>query len=246
MTEEQAQEKIKEQLKREDSRLIRVVMSLFLVISGTVLVVFCAPAGIAVMAAGIIMMTITVRHVSRKTIDIDAVYEKYILPVWLSEYFDDVTFGGKNCLKPSDISEIDIFKDYKNRIEVYRSFSCRVGGMAVRACEVTIARPSGNNTKILTADYGEPEFDFWGRLFEVTTEFTPDELQKAQKTLESKGFIVCTSEDKLYFTENLYDENGPYPVWLPAPNKDSCDMNILHDDVRKEVGEMKSLISSLW
>ena len=234
MTEEQAWDLIDRQIKRDDGRLIRVVVSLFLIISGIVTIIFCVPAGLAVMAAGIVMMTVTAKHVSRKTIDIDDVYEKNILAKWLSEYFDDVKFGTKECLTVKDIKKLRAFGKSGCEININRSFLGTRKGIRLRACEVIAADEPKNALRTSRIDYAEPEYSFWGRLFVL---FCEDEkrLHDAEEEMKSRGMDCFYSEGKLYFAQNLYSETGPYPVWFPAPDKDNRGPEKIHGEVRRQI-----------
>lgn len=235
MTEEQAWDAINRQIKKDDGRLIRVVVSLFLVIAGVVTIIFYAPAGLAVMAAGIIMMSLSARRIPRNSIDIDDVYEKNILAKWLSEYFEDVEFGTKKCLTVKDVKKTGLFSDAASSISVDRSFAGTRNGNFVRACEVTAAVPESKNSHgKLGIDYAEPLYTFWGRVFEMT--FTDEEKQRrAEEEIRTRGMECFILDGKLYFTQNLYSETGSYPVWLPSPDKDNRNPVQMHEEVRRQI-----------
>lgn len=240
MTYDEAWAAIRRHFKKNRIMIITIVGCLVLILAGVSVTIWRYYVGLPVMLLGAVGMTLFLRIASRFVVDVDGIYEQYILNEWLSEKFSEVRFGGKGKITPKELKNLPIWDSECGDIYVARAFSAEYNGLKLRAADVSVAEKTELGQKQSKWDYNEPEYVFWGRFFEITG---LDITKVSECDNENMKVRIC--EDKVYLYTNLYNETGAYPVWMQAPDSDDCNIEQLKKDVLDSISVYVEYLSSV-
>lgn len=239
MDKEQAWKQICRQIKSDDRKIAGVVLSLLLVVAGAFTLVFYV--GIVLVIAGGLLLTITVKTGRNQTLSVDSVYEKYILPQWLCEILDDVVFDADYGYSEEEIGQLQeagLFEGEWLDMLCDRSFTCQYKGYKLRAAQVILSGKAEDEFKNSKWDYDEPDYLFWGRVWQVEIKLDRQqaaEIIKEIQMIDENRWSAVYFGGRLTFAHNLYDNMGAYPWWLPAPSKDNMDVEALKNTAQEHI-----------
>ncbi len=248
MTAEQAWEEIRAQIKRAGMRTRLIVISLALVVLGAFTLVFYV--GIGLVAAGIIMLLVTVRSSRSNTTDINVIYEKYVLADWFGSVFDDVVFDSRSQFKGKELKRLGVFDSDWSDTVCSRCFTAALNGRPLRAAEVVLSGNPGADANRIGWNYEEPICFFWGRIWEIDmgdeAACAPGRIAIMQQELSDTdipGKIkLHGSGDRLYLLHNVYSPTGAYPWWLPTPGRDNMDYGKLEREAKESARTYRKLL----
>ncbi|MCM1307612.1 MAG: hypothetical protein NC223_03340 [Butyrivibrio sp.] len=246
MTKEQAWEAICAQLKRGSRRTKIIVLSLAIIVLGAFTLIFYV--GIGLVAAGIVLLTVTTKRSKSNNIDVNSYYEKYILADCFSAVFDGAAFGKKG-FTAKELKALDAFESDWSDTVCNRCFTASFHGYALRAAEVVLSGNPGADSNRIGWNYEEPICFFWGRVWEIEKECSPEELLAMQQRLEgaaAEGRLKLYSHGgRLYLLHNLYSATGAYPWWLPAPSGGDTDLERLEREAVESAREYARLLETV-
>lgn len=247
MTKEQAWEAICAQIRRSGLRTRMIIISLAVIVLGAFTLIFYV--GIGLVAAGIVMLIVTVRRSKSGNIDIDLYFEKYILADWFGSVFDDVAFDRKFAFKAKELKALEVFEAEWSDTVCNRCFTASFHGYPVRAAEVVLSGNPAADSNRIGWNYEEPVCFFWGRIWEIEKECAPEEIldmrQRLEKTEADGRFKLCYSGKKVYLLRNLNSATGAYPWWLPSPGGDNKDIEKLEHEAKESAGEYAALLGKV-
>ncbi len=240
MTYDEAWTAIKRHFRKNRIMILGVVCCLVLILSGVGITIINYKVGIPIMLFGAVVMTVTLRIAGHYAVDVDGIYEKYILSEWLGEIFTDVRFDSTKAFKRKELSELPIWDFEWEDSFATRCFTAAYGGLFVRAADVSLTAKKEAGKHISRYDLDEPEYVFWGRLWEIKGCDT-DKVRDAQYD----GISIKVIDDRVYMYANLYKETGAYPIWMQAPDNDDCDAKSLKDEVLNSLSGYVKYLSSV-
>lgn len=247
MTKEQAWEAICAQIKRGGNRTKMIVLSLAVIVLGAFTLIFYV--GIGLVAAGILTLIITTKRSKSNNIDVNLYYEKYILADWFSDFFDDVVFDGRKAFKKKELKVLDVFESDWSDTVCNRCFTASFHGYGLRAAEAVLSGNPGEDSNRIGWNYEEPICFFWGRIWEIEKECTPEELlamgQKLENYCMDGRLRLYSHGGRLYLLHNLYSSTGAYPWWLPAPCGGNTDLEKLEREAKESAGEYAALLEEV-
>lgn len=253
MTIEQAWKELHDRGQNTGRRVVRILISFVLIISGTVLLIFNAYAGIPVICIGAVSLIFAAKQRNKGGLTVTEIYEKYILAPWLSEYFSDVKFSAGNGFSRKQIDDKDFFPYEWEEVYYNRCFTASYKGHSIRMGEMIAyikdaASFYGRHREWLCP---EEEYTFYGRYMDIETEPDNDMRELIESTLkENPGFEdgnvhVCRRDGHLYIFHNLYKDEGAFPIWLPAPDTGNTTIGETKDMVDRMVVPYADLCSKI-
>lgn len=248
MSAKQAWEKICAQIRRGSRRTGMIVLALALIVLGAFTLFIYVGIGLA--AAGAVLLIVTVRKSKAGNVDVDSLYEKYILTEWFAEVFDGAVFDRGARFKDKEFRALGMFESDWNDTVCNRCFTATYNGHALRAAEVVLSGSPGEGTRI-GWNYEEPVCYFWGRVWEIGVECSDGEAADMGRRLEAAvagmpgRFRLHYADGRLYLLHNLYSSVGAYPWWLPAPNKDSMDYGKLESEAKESAQGYKRVLDEV-
>lgn len=247
MTKEQAWEKICAQIRRGRLRTRMIIISLAAIVLGAFTLIFYV--GIGLVAAGIVMLMVTVKRSKSNNIDINLFFEKYVLADWFGSVFDDVVFDGKFAFKTKELKALEIFESDWNDTVCNRCFKAVFRGYPVRAAEVVLSGNPMADSNRIGWNYEEPVCFFWGRIWEIEKDCAPNETLAMQQRLEKVDIDgklrLCCCNKKVYLLHNLNSSTGAYPWWLPSPGGDNTDISKFEGEAKASAEEYAALLDTV-
>lgn len=232
-------ELIRAQFKRNRRVSMFIGLGMATVLVGVVVTIFYRYVGIPIMLTGVIMSSVVPKLARNHSVDVDSIYERKVLQIWLNEIFDEPRFTSKATFKKAELERLDWFNRKLGQIVCNRSFTAKYKGVELRAADVSVEEPYDGPSKHSRYDFSEPDYIFWGRVWEINKECDINSSSGLW------GFTIEAHDGKTYIIDNHYSETGAYPIWLAAPDNDSCDIDELHNKAINEILPYVEYLSSV-
>lgn len=253
MTIEQAWKELHKRSRDTDRKIVWILISFLFIITGTIIIVTSAYAGIPIICVGAASLVIAARKGNRGGLSATEIYEKYILTPWISEYFSDVKFTSGNSFSRKQLEDKEFFPFEWEEVYYNRCFTATYKGHALRMGEMVgyikdAATFYGRHKEWLTP---EEEYTFYGRFMDIETEpednikELAESVFKEKKEFEDGTVYTCFRDGHLYIFHNLYKDEGAFPIWLPAPVTGNSNISDNKEQVDKMIVPYVDLCSKI-